>query len=137
MAKVAKEKSPAAKALEVAREKLAKAKEMLAKQDNATNKKAVEAAQAEVSKHAAIVNRERFEDVAGTRLANFIKTGENLINCASPRSYKFEASDVAELETAVNDIGKRVVAAFKAGLNATSSDAKATGSKKFVFGQKA
>lgn len=137
MAKVAKEKSPAAKALEVAREKLAKAKEMLAKQDNATNKKAVEAAQAEVAKQAAIVNRERFEDVAGTRLANFIKVGENLINCASPRSYKFEATDVQQLEEAVDDIAKRVKAAFRAGLNATNSEAKASGAKKFVFGQKA
>lgn len=132
MAKIAKEKSPAAKALEAAREKLAKAKEMLAKQETAANKKAVADAAAEVAKHATTVNRERFEDVAGTRVANALKALQNLQNCASPRSYRFAAEDVDKAEAAITGAVKSTFAAFRNALSAPG-ETKSEGAKKFQF----
>lgn len=132
MAKIAKEKSPAAKALEAAVDRVRKAKEMLAKQDNAANKKAVETALAEAAKHASVVNRERFEDVAGTRIANAMKALQNLQNCASPRSYKFAVEDIDKAEAAVMGAAKATFAAFRAAL-AAPGETKAEGAKKFQF----
>lgn len=132
MAKVAKEKSAAAKALEAAQEKVKKAKEAFAKQENAANKKAVADAVAEAVKHAATVNRERFEDVAGTRAANVLKSLQNLQNCASARSYRFAVEDVDKMEAAIMGAAKSTMSAFRNAL-AAPGETKASGAKKFQF----
>lgn len=133
MAKTAKEKSPAAKALEAAQDKLKKAKEQLARQDNAANKKAVAEASAEVKKHAETVNRERFEDVAGTRVAAAMKALKNLTNCASTRSYKFNADDVTKMEGALTGALKSAVTAFRNSLAAPAEGGKSSATNKFEF----
>lgn len=133
MAKVAKEKSAAAKALMSAQEQLKKAKEQLARQDNAANKKAVKEAQDTVSKHAETVRRERFEDVAGGRMATALKALTNLQNCASTRSYKFAEQDVQAMETALTNSLKATMAAFKASLAAPEAKGKTNTANKFTF----
>lgn len=129
MAKTAKEQSPAAKALETAQERLKKAKEMLAKQDNAANKKAVADALTEFTKHATTVNRERFEDVAGTRVAAAMKALKSLRNCASTRSYRFQKEDVDKMETALNTEFKATMQAFHTSLQAPTEGGKSSAFK--------
>ncbi len=129
--KTAKEKTPAAVALEKAQAHLKAAKEKLAKADNATNQNAVKEAMAEVKRHAVIVGRERFNDVAGGRITAAQTAMKNLTNCAAPRAYTFTSKDVDVMETALTNSLSTCIGAFRAALVSPGERTQSVGKFRF------
>ena len=77
---------------------------------------AVDAAKAEVAKHLATVNRERFVRVAGGRVKKARTAIRNLANVAQPRSYSYTEEDVAKAETALGEEVKKTISKLRAAL---------------------
>lgn len=92
---------------------------------------AIEAAKAEVAKHAAIVSRERFVRVGGSRVVKARTAVRNLAGVANPRSYSYSAEDVAKVETVLTEEVKKTVDKLRAAL--TKSPAAAKEAESFTF----
>jgi vacuolar-type H+-ATPase subunit D/Vma8 len=99
MAREAKEKTPAQKKVLELRQKLALAKEAQTKNDNEKTQAAVKKAQEELAPAVAAENRERFTTIAGARVKKIRVAMRNLKGVNSLRSYQFDESDVAKIES--------------------------------------
>lgn len=129
--KTAKEKTPAAIALEKSQAHLKAAKEKLSKADNAANQNAVKEAMGHVKVNMITVGRERFNDVAGGRITAAQTAMKNLINCATPRSYTFTAKDVDAMEKALTDSLNACISAFRAALSGPGERQQSVGKFRF------
>ena len=135
MAKPKSEPTPAMKAAEKARAAYDAARKLHAKQANDANLKAVATARTALSEATTKVNRERFENIAGGRVAKALTVIGSLRNCANRRSYQYESDDVSTMFTALETELKNAKAEFDKALTVTPSDKKATGAAKFTFGK--
>jgi hypothetical protein len=68
--------------------------------------------------------RERFEDVAGSRVQMVLDKLESLSKCANKRNYEFNKDDVDKMFKAINDEVKRVKTLFETELDTGNKDKK-------------
>ncbi|WP_372948648.1 hypothetical protein [Mariniphaga sp.] len=68
--------------------------------------------------------RERFEDVAGSRVQMILDKLESLSKCANKRNYEFDKDDVDKMFKAINDEVKRVKTLFETELDTGNKDKK-------------
>lgn len=125
MAKKAAELSDAAKAVLDIRQKIETAKKNDTAKSTDATKKAI--ADLEASLKTAIVaeNRDRFVRVGGGRVKKARAAIRNLANVAAPRSYTYDESDVAKLETVLSAELSKTVSALRAALANPGKTAKA------------
>lgn len=125
MAKKERALSAAETALLGARQRLEVATK--ANTDKPTDKTAaaVEAVKAEVAGYVKTVNRERFVRVGGGRVIKGRAAIRNIAAVAQPRSYTYDESDVAKLESALNSEVTKTVAKLRAALTKGPAAAKA------------
>lgn len=68
--------------------------------------------------------RERFEDVAGSRVQMVLDKLESLSKCANKRNYEFNKEDVDKMFKAINEEVKRVKTLFETELDTGNKDKK-------------
>ncbi len=68
--------------------------------------------------------RERFEEVAGSRVQMVLDKLENLSKCANKRNYEFEKKDIDKMFRAINDEVKKAKALFEAELSTGNKEKK-------------
>lgn len=68
--------------------------------------------------------RERFEEVAGSRVQMVLDKLENLSKCANKRNYSFEKKDVDKMFKAIYDQVKIAKMKFDAELDSNSKEKK-------------
>jgi hypothetical protein len=131
MAKIAKLKTEAALQLETAKSKLPEVKAKAADNPNEKNTKALDHLQNEIARLSALVRREHFQEIAGTRVTKALNALKNVGSCARPRSYTYDVSDITKLEDALTSATLNAVDAFKTSLKPSSE--KPVKQAKFVF----
>lgn len=75
-------------------------------------------------KMATKTKRERFEEVAGSRVQMIMDKIENLSKCANKRNYEFEKRDVDKMFRAINEEVKKAKALFDAELSSGNKEKK-------------
>jgi hypothetical protein len=68
--------------------------------------------------------RERFEDVAGSRVQMVLDKLESLSKCANKRNYEFNKDDVDKMFKAINDEVKKVKTLFETELETGNKEKK-------------
>ncbi len=68
--------------------------------------------------------RERFEEVAGSRVQMILDKMENLSKCANRRNYEFTQKDVDKMFKAINEQLKSVKMRFESELDSTIKEKK-------------
>lgn len=124
MAKAAAERTVKQKALDVANTKYDAAVALNEKTPNAANKKAMEDADTTRKAANALVKRENFVRVAGSRVKKVGIAIRNLGNVNNLRTYTYTEADVAAAEKALTDKLKATIAAMRNGLNTSAAAPK-------------
>ncbi len=125
MAKTAAEQTPAQKDTLDKRQKLESAKKANTDKPSEKTAASVAVAEQELKKAVATENRERFVRVGGGRVKKARSAIRNLSNVAAPRSYTYDESDVAKVESVLGDEVKKTVSALRAALANPGKAAKA------------
>lgn len=133
MARTKSDQTPIQKAAETAKTAYATAKDKLTKQDNATNKAAVDHAETRMRDAVKAENRERFESIGGGRVAKAIAVIGTLKNVSNRRSYEYNAEDVTKAFGAIRAALKTSEDAFNAALSTTTEKKTAGLAAKFSF----
>lgn len=68
--------------------------------------------------------RERFEEVAGSRVQMVLDKIENLSKCANKRNYEFDKKDIDKMFRAINDELKKARTLFDAELDSGNKGKK-------------
>ena len=68
--------------------------------------------------------RERFIEVAGSRVQMVLDKIENLSKCANKRNYEFSKSDIDKMFKAINDQAKIAKLKFESELDTNSKEKK-------------
>ena len=68
--------------------------------------------------------RERFEEVAGSRVQMVLDKIENLSNCANKRNYEFTEKDIDKMFKAINDKVKIAKMKFDSEMGSNSREKK-------------
>lgn len=116
MAKPKSEPTPANKAVLDLRQKLELARNADKTKSTDATKKAITDLEKSLKDAVQVENRERFVTVAGGRVKTIRKAVRQLANVASPRSYKYDASDVDKAEAAMTAEVTKTVAKMRAAL---------------------
>lgn len=123
------DKTPIQKAADAARDKLAKAKEAMAKNPNDVTRKAAADALAAKNNAEAAERRERWEVGGANRVSKTLAAIEVFASCANPRGYTFNAEEVQQAFAAINAAVAEAEAKFNAALSSPGGAPSPTGVK--------
>lgn len=127
MPKTAKrEPSPAEKTLSDLRVKLDAAREADGKASTDKTKAHLKSAEDAVKAQLAVVNRERFVRVAGSRATRARDAVRNLSGVAQPRSYSYTSADVDKLEGMLKSEAENTVRKLREALTKGAGSAAKT-----------
>lgn len=127
-----KEATPAQKAVDAAKTAYDTAKDKHTKQANDANTTALAKAKMALNNALAAVNRERFENVVGGRVAKLITTIQTLRNGSNRRSYGYTEADVQKMFASIDGELKMTRNAFESALKSTGKEKGAVAAK-FTF----